>query len=1092
MTKSQLSGIVDWYNTERGFGVVIGNDGAEYFIHFTNLPPGLAPMPGQRLSFQARPRKGKAGMEAFQIEVVQPPRTGTSKPPGSRAQSAERSRPVTPGRPASAPASPPAATPPALPTDTVAATRAAAAEALELQRQRKKGLAPPKVEPFPPGARVTHPGNGPGTVVLAAPEIVSVRFARDPRNILDIPRGELQPADNQPVTSVARPAATVREAHAVGPIGTSYDIADVVRNLARDAKVALTRDGLDASGIYFMEESETPTAPPKPLVLAPLVGQAFAEAQGIKTFYSHQAETREYLRASKHVVIATPTASGKTESYNPTILEALLADPAATALYLFPLVALGFDQVDRLNRLNAALPADRQLKIGILNRNVNADTKSATLREANRIIVTTPETLHYVLLPKPYPNWRAFFRSLRFVVLDEAHVYKGVFGANMGHIVRRLLARSMREGNSRLPQIIISSATVRDPQELAHQLTGLPPHDFAVVNQSGAPKPRRHFLALPQDVHDVVDIAAELLEATTVDARDGRRRPARTIVFVRSINEVKRATEQLRDALQRQRRGDLAAAVADFYADKADKQDVFIRLRHGEIRCLFTTNALMAGIDIGSLDVAVVKNFPGLVMDARQMFGRAGRAGEGAAIFLADRSDPFDQFYLERPDQIFGGQTVEPVIANPDNPLLLASHLKCAAQTSEAPYNNREGPLSGQWAQLFGPVGADLLDILMQRGQLRAMRGAYHLPLGNPHQESPLDHLRTTEGEPYRLLDENGQLLEEKRRSYAYRDAHLDAIFWHNSRRYKVITFDDTLRQIVCQPIVVGDLRTQGIEEVTLTVQRELEPPRSLAPGVSIGFGQASLVSRVSEYLLYQSTKVMRCRNRSCRHDTTNLDIRRCPRCASPMQARQVEKVVERQGVPQPPELEIALETQASWLTFSPEVLSRFAAEFWPRWLTPPNGNISSGAPGRIEPEFGHALHSLKHVILKALPEQIRCDNGDIGGLTTITNAEARLYVYDAFPGGLGFAEQVYAEPAAVLSEALARLEGCTCTDDEGCLVCLKYFRCRQFNGTLSKLAGRYLLRLALNQPVQPVLYDLMDYVEAVVPRAQVANRPPG
>ena len=203
-----------------------------------------------------------------------------------------------------------------------------------------------------------------------------------------------------------------------------------------------------------------------------------------------------------------------------------------------------------------------------------------------------------------------------------------------------------------------------------------------------------------------------------------------------------------------------------------------------------------------------------------------------------------------------------------------------------------------------------------------------------------------------------------------------------------------------------------------------------------------------------------------------------------------MEKATGRQSVPQPPELVINLETQASWLAFSREVSDRFAAEFWPRWQTPTNGN--GGMPARIEPEFGHALHTVKHTLLKALPEQIRCDDGDIGGLIDTTGAEGRLYVYDVFPGGLGYAEQVYAEPVDLLTEALARLEGCTCTEDDGCLVCLKYFRCQQFNDALSKLAGRYLLRLALGQPVQPVLADLAEYVQAVVPRAQIVARPAG
>ncbi|MCX7668871.1 MAG: DUF1998 domain-containing protein, partial [Anaerolineae bacterium] len=375
---------------------------------------------------------------------------------------------------------------------------------------------------------------------------------------------------------------------------------------------------------------------------------------------------------------------------------------------------------------------------------------------------------------------------------------------------------------------------------------------------------------------------------------------------------------------------------------------------------------------------------------------------------------------------------------------------------------------------------------------LRVVRGAYHLPLDDPHQEPPLDHLRTTEGEPYQLTDESGQLLEEKRRSYAYRDAHLDAIFWHNGRRYQVIAFDDAHRRIVAQPIPAGDLRTQGLEDVALTVRRELEPSRQLAPDIAVGFGGGTLVSRVERYALYQAVRVMRCRNRDCRHETTNLDLHRCPRCGSPMRPRQVEKVIEYRPVPQPPELKIELETQAGWLTFAPSVLNRFAEEFWPRWERPGNGSGGPSVSRPVEPDFPHALHTFKHALLKAMPEQIRCDEGDIGGLTAMTGAQAQFYIYDAFPGGLGFAEQLYSEPEALFEAALARLEGCTCTDDEGCLVCLKYFRCRQFNDTLSKLAGRYLLRLALGRPVAPLLSDLANYAQTAVPRALIVVRPSG
>lgn len=1052
------AGVVDWYDAERGEGVIRGYDGEEYFVHYTNLSSNFTPVPGQRLIFRVRPRR-RQGMEAFQVA---PLTTDDHSATTTVTQS----------------------------TDTAATVRAVAAEALELQRLRKKGLATP-TETLPVGARVVHARYGLGTVVLSASEIVSVRFDRSPGVVRDLPRGEVQPttdAVEQPAAPVATDAAKSPDSQSLSAART--DIATVIQGLARDAQIALTQGGLEADGVYLVED-ETPSA--QPMVglddLDPTVAAAYARAQGITRFYSHQAEARRHLLAGKHIVIATPTASGKTESYNPTILETLLTNPQATALYVFPLVALGFDQVERLKRLNEALPENKRLRIGILNRNVEKTAKKETLADKNRIVVTTPETLHYRLLPRISQNWHDFFAQLRYVVLDEAHVYKGFFGSNMALIVRRLLARSMRLGNPDLPQIIIASATVRDPRALAHQLTGLPADHFAVVDRSGAPQPRRHFLALPLGVRgvEVEDIVSDLLDATTVDARSGERRPVRTIVFIRSINEVKRATEQVKQVLRRQKRDGLAEAVADFYADKADKQDTFIRLRRGEIRCLFTTNALMAGIDIGSLDVAIVKNFPGLVMNARQMFGRAGRAGEGAAIFLADRSDPFDQFYLERADLLFKGQVVEPVIVNPENPLLLASHLRCAAQMSTTPYRkNLEGPLAGEWAHLFGQIGADVLRGLEKRGVLRVVHGSYHLPLGNPHQEPPLDQLRMTEGQPYRLVDQNGELLEEKRRSHAYRDAHLDAIFWHNGRRYQVIQFDDERRSIVARQVeYYDDMRTQGIEEVNLSVRRELELPRSLTEGISVGFGEVTLVSRVDRYAVYRLTPVMCCRNRRCCYRTYNLDTHRCPKCGSRMRPDTEERLDEIKPVRQPPVLKIELETQASWLTFGQDIVQRFDKEFWPRWHQATTRSLKF--KDDIYPNFDDALHSCKHAILKALPEQIRCDDGDIGGLIK-NDAPERLYIYDAFPGGLGFAAQIYNEPLELLSAALARIEECTCTDDEGCLVCLKYFRCRQFNQGLSKLACRYLLRLALGQPVAPVLSDLKDYVNDVWPRERIAK----
>ena len=333
-------------------------------------------------------------------------------------------------------------------------------------------------------------------------------------------------------------------------------------------------------------------------------------------------------------------------------------------------------------------------------------------------------------------------------------------------------------------------------------------------------------------------------------------------------------------------------------------------------------------------------------------------------------------------------------------------------------------------------------------------------------------------------------LLEEKRRSYAYRDAHLEAIFWHNGKRYKVVSFDDETRTIVCTPSTADDLRTQGLEEVELVQKQELEPVKGLAEDMTLGFGEVRLTTSILSYLLYQTTNVMRCRNRQCRYESTNLDLHRCPRCGGPLRPRRVEKVIERLPVPQPPVLSTTLDTQASWLDFSGRIAARFAEEFWPRWSR-------QGAAGPFDdevilPDFEAAVHSAKHALLKALPDRIRCDESDIGGMDLPAQGGQgrRLYIYDNFSGGLGLAESLYDNPQTLLSAALELIERCNCDEDEGCVVCLKYFRCHKFNSSLSKLAGRYVLRLALALPVKQVLTDLADYVVTTVPRGAIAEKP--
>lgn len=1067
MTEKRLQGSFDWYNNLDGYGVIKGIDGGDYFAHKSNHPAIAKPEKGMAVTFRARARShSKSGMEAYDVQLNNTPSpvkiASTPRPFESPVQKK--------------------------PSDDI---QIAAKEALRLKRLRRDGLAEQPVENLPPGTRVFHPSHGYGVVVLSARDILSVHLDTQTGLVVEVKRSEvMKVAEKQPVAETVfeqAPSAENKVVTRTKFLQTSSTISNYISRMASDVYRTLTEEGVEGNNIYKFEEADNPSSLPQPITIDPRIATAFHITSKITEFYSHQIKSRQALLQGKNVIISTPTASGKTESYNPTVLETLVNNPQATALYLFPLVALGLDQTERLEKLNKAIPGPNQLKIGIYNGSVPDDKKKETLKAENRILVTTPDSLHYIFLPKPYPNWVRFYRNLRYVVIDEAHIYKGVLGANMANIMRRLLIRCRREGNSKFPQIIISSATIRYPGKLAQQLTGLPAEEFEVITQSGAPKPGRHFLVTRSDIHDLDTICSDLLNVKTTNSKYDGGHFVSTIVFLRSINEVKTSARTLREHLSRIGRHDETHLVEEFYSDKGDKMDVLNRLRQGTVRCLFTTTALMAGIDIGSLDIAIVKNFPGLIMDARQMFGRAGRASEGAVIFIANRTDPFDQFYFDNPEQLFHGP-VEDVVANPDNPILLAAHLKCASQTT-ARYN-KEGPLPGQWSGLFGQMGKDLLDSLISQNSIQIQAGSYYLNSEDPHDLEPLDNIRSASGEMYLLKNVvNNQLLEEKREATAFRDAHQEAIIWVNGNNFKVISFDTTTREIMCKPLNESELRTRGLEEVDISIlSADASDNRniSLGKGVTIQSGEINITTSVQNYVLYKSHLVMQCRARSCRYETPDLNVRRCIKCGSPVRPKQIEEVVDKYPIPAPPVLNRNLKTRAFWINFHTSLKDQFSNEFWPRWNINDEEN-----PGAIVPNFEFALHSVEHSILKAFPEYIPCDRDEIGGIYKIDSdgLPARLFIYDNFQGGLGLSDELMDEAYTLLEGALRVIERCTCIDDQGCPVCLSYFGCHNFNQSLSKLSGRYLLNVLLGKDTSNVIADLDDYVKINIPSSQRVDK---
>lgn len=676
-------------------------------------------------------------------------------------------------------------------------------------------------------------------------------------------------------------------------------------------------------------------------------------------------------------------------------------------------------------------------------------------------------------------------------MLDEAHVYKGVFGANVANIIRRVLIRSRREGNPHFPQIIISSATVRHPDRLAYQLTGL--KNFTVIDRSGAPRPRRHFLVTRSDIHDLNTICYELLTGvTTRDLSTGEERPVSVIVFLRSIKDVKNETQKLQDALIRSGYSKLAHQAEAFYGEKSDKQDILSHLQSGKIRCVFSTTALMAGIDIGSLDIAIVKDYPGMVMDARQMFGRAGRASEGAAIFIANLLNPFDQFYFEKPSKLFFGPT-EDVVANPENPILLAQHLLCAAQAVPGKYKNLEGPLPGKYTALFGQTGEDLLARFVAEGWLHIDKGSYSYlhTEEDPHEMPPLNNIRSIESEMFTVKDMNdGETIERKRKATAYRDAHPDAIFWAKGQRYRVVDFRLDTREIYCQPESNSRVQTRGIEEreiAIIEVDADSHEPgqHQLPEGYVVRNGEIKITTNVRKYLLYQIEHVKQCKNRDCRHETPDLKKTRCPKCGTPLRIKQIEKIIDTKNIPSQVPLTRSLQTRATWIEIQKSVKNKFESDFWPRWVVQRGNDVQS------EPNFTSALHSVEHALLKALPEFVNCDGDEIGGLyqEDMGNGKAAIFVYDNFPGGLGYADEFSLEFHSVLEVALSIIETCTCIDDHGCPVCLAHFSCTEFNTSLSKLSARYLLYQLLGKDTTPVVEALKDFVHVYISPSQTIQK---
>ncbi|HEY6117777.1 MAG TPA: DEAD/DEAH box helicase, partial [Candidatus Dormibacteraeota bacterium] len=420
------------------------------------------------------------------------------------------------------------------------------------------------------------------------------------------------------------------------------------------------------------------TFAPLPSDLRPELASALAR-RGVERLYSHQAEAYDAVRHGHHLVVVTPTASGKTLCYNLPVLQRLLENPERRALYVYPTKALAQDQLAELGALASGLPIE--VRVDTYDGDTPPGRRTA-IREGGHVVMTNPDMLHTGLLPH-HTRWRRLFSSLEFVVIDELHTYRGLFGSQVANVIRRLKRICAFYGSH--PKFICASATIRNPLELASRL--LEEEDIALVDRNGAPRGERRLIFYnPPLVNRALGIRrSSMLEARRI-ASPWIRSGVQTIVFCRSRLQVEVMLSYLREDLAP--RLEASQRVRGYRAGylPLHRREIEAGLRAGEITAVVSTNALELGIDIGSLQCAVLVGYPGTIASTWQQLGRAGRRSGSVGVFVAS-SSPLDQFIVRHPEYFLGTDPEEGLI-DPNNLLLLAAHLQ--AGLFELPFMDGE------------------------------------------------------------------------------------------------------------------------------------------------------------------------------------------------------------------------------------------------------------------------------------------------------------------------------------------------------------------------------------------------------------------
>ncbi|MFC2006378.1 DEAD/DEAH box helicase [Chloroflexota bacterium] len=708
---------------------------------------------------------------------------------------------------------------------------------------------------------------------------------------------------------------------------------------------------------------------------------------GITSFYTHQAEAVNNARQGRNVMVATSNASGKSLCYNIAVLQALLTEPASSAVYLFPTKALAQDQLRALKELFCpGLISMRELAT------FDGDTPQAErteIRKRARIILTNPDMLHVGILPN-HQSWSRLLRNLRYVVIDEAHIYRGVFGSHIACVLRRLRRLCNLYGST--PQFICSSATIANPGEHAERITGLP---YTVVDNDGSPHGGKDFVFWNPPIIDEMKSTRRSAnsEATNLFT-ELVSQDIRTLTFTRTRRLAELIYTYSRDRLAGINPS-LAKRIKAYRAGylPQERRQIEEELFSGQLIGAVATVALELGIDIGDLEATVLTGYPGSIASTWQQAGRSGRGKSGSLSFLIGLDSPLDQYFMRHPDFFFQ-KSFENALVNPENPYILRAHLLCAAW---------ELPLISSDEDFFGPMFAQERTEL--EGHMLKERGRRWYLSPSIAYPARTINIRSTSGDNFALIDTSScSLLETVESSVAFFQIHPGAVYLHQGESYLVNDLDLASRTAHAVPTTVS-YYTQTKEITDLRIVKLI---RNKSCGqIKMYLGEVEVTTAVIGFK---------------------------------KKAQFTEEVIGEELLDLPSQ---HFPTVAFWFDLPPEAIARL---------------------DRAQLDFAGGLHAAEHAAIAILPLFALCDRNDIGGVSTPSHPDtgrSQIFIYDAYPGGVGIAEKGFDLMEELWQATLKTIIECPC--QEGCPSCIQSPKCGNNNKPLDKKAAEVLLEGLLN-----------------------------